>query len=167
MLNSVLQAFLMLFVVWLYNCVFKIRPGERGVVVRLGKVLPRLIPPGHALVFWPVDTLYRIPEAEHAFDIAPQAVSRSFAPEQSLRARLRCRYADPLTLVARVHGNKRALQSFCQERLAEAFRTIAAADLQDPKKLAERFVRLLNEHTSVWGIEFLTAEIQLESGARE
>jgi regulator of protease activity HflC (stomatin/prohibitin superfamily) len=164
MLNPVLQAFLMLFMVWLYNCVFKISPGERGVVARLGKVLPRLIPPGHTLVFWPVDTLYRIPDAEHAFDIPPQAVSRSFGPEQTMRARLRCRYTDPLTLVARIHGKKGALESFCQDRLAEAYRTVAAADLQDPKKLGERVLRLLNEHTSAWGIDFLAAEVHLESG---
>jgi hypothetical protein len=69
-------------------------------------------------------------------------------------------------LVARVHGKKSAVESFCQERLAEAFRSMAAADLHHPKRLEERFVRLLNEHTSVWGIEFLSAEVHLESAVQ-
>ena len=46
--------------VWIWNSINIIKEWERGVVLRLGRLLPEAKGAGLRLVFWPIETLYRI-----------------------------------------------------------------------------------------------------------
>ena len=48
------------FLLWLWNSINIIKEWERGVVLRLGRLLPEAKGAGLRLVFWPIETLYRI-----------------------------------------------------------------------------------------------------------
>ena len=45
---------------WLFNSIYVIKEWERGVVLRLGRMLPEPKPAGLQLVLYPIDKLTRI-----------------------------------------------------------------------------------------------------------
>ena len=49
-----------LFLIWLWNSLYIIKEWERGVVLRLGRLLPEAKGAGIRLVFWPIEVLYRM-----------------------------------------------------------------------------------------------------------
>ena len=51
---------LLIFLIWFWNSLYVIKEWERGVVLRLGRMLPDAKPAGLRLVFWPIETLYRM-----------------------------------------------------------------------------------------------------------
>jgi regulator of protease activity HflC (stomatin/prohibitin superfamily) len=51
---------ILIFLFWLVNSVYVIKEWERGVVLRLGRMLPEAKGAGLQLVFFPIDKLTRI-----------------------------------------------------------------------------------------------------------
>ena len=49
-----------LFLIWFWNSLYVIKEWERGVVLRLGRMQPDAKGAGLRIVFWPIETLYRI-----------------------------------------------------------------------------------------------------------
>src|SRR5260370_8120408 len=49
-----------LVLIWFWNSIYIIKEWERGVVLRLARLIPEANTAGINLVFWPIETLYRI-----------------------------------------------------------------------------------------------------------
>jgi regulator of protease activity HflC (stomatin/prohibitin superfamily) len=49
-----------IFLVWLFNCLNIMREYERAVVFRLGRVLKREKGPGLVLILWPIDKIVKV-----------------------------------------------------------------------------------------------------------
>src|SRR6202790_435502 len=62
------------FVICVWNLLYIIKEWERGVVRRLGRLLPQAKSAGLNLVFWPIETLYRIPLRIETLDVPPQDI---------------------------------------------------------------------------------------------
>ena len=60
--------------VWIWNSLYIIKEWERGVVLRLGRLLPQAKGAGLNLVFWPIETLYRISLRIETLDVPPQDI---------------------------------------------------------------------------------------------
>ena len=56
----VLCIFLALVVLYLLSCIRVLFEYDRGVVFRLGRVLPQPKGPGLILIFWPIDWMVRV-----------------------------------------------------------------------------------------------------------
>jgi regulator of protease activity HflC (stomatin/prohibitin superfamily) len=67
-------AAVLLFLIWFWNSLYVIKEWERGVVLRLGRMLPEAKPAGLRLVFWPIERLYRIPLRVVTLDVPPQDI---------------------------------------------------------------------------------------------
>ncbi|MFZ0886578.1 MAG: SPFH domain-containing protein, partial [Candidatus Acidiferrales bacterium] len=63
-----------IFLFWLVNSVYVIKEWERGVVLRLGRMLPEAKGAGLQLVFFPIDKLTRISLRIETLDVPPQDV---------------------------------------------------------------------------------------------
>src|SRR5258707_6456455 len=63
-----------LVLIWFWNSIYIIKEWERGVVLRLGRLLPEAKGAGVNLVFWPIETLYRIPLRIETLDVPPQDI---------------------------------------------------------------------------------------------
>jgi hypothetical protein len=63
-----------IFLIWLSNSVYVIKEWERGVVLRLGRMLPEAKGAGLQLVFFPIDKLTRISLRIETLDVPPQDV---------------------------------------------------------------------------------------------
>src|SRR5882762_1913123 len=66
--------FVAFFLIWFWNSLYIIKEWERGVVLRLGRLIPIAKGAGLNLVFWPIETLYRIPLRIETLDVPPQDI---------------------------------------------------------------------------------------------
>src|SRR6266849_2300938 len=60
--------------IWFWNSIYIIKEWERGVVLRLGRLIPQAKSAGINLVFWPIETLYRINMRIETLDVPPQDI---------------------------------------------------------------------------------------------
>src|SRR5947208_9240896 len=60
--------------IWFWNSIYIIKEWERGVVLRLGRLLPEAKGAGIRLVMWPIETLYRISLRLETLDVPPQDI---------------------------------------------------------------------------------------------
>ena len=72
--NALILGAVLLFLIWFVNSVYVIKEWERGVVLRLGRMLPQPKPAGLCLVFWPIDKLTKLSLRVEALDVPPQDV---------------------------------------------------------------------------------------------
>src|SRR5205823_1654676 len=63
-----------LLLIWFWNSIYIIKEWERGVVLRLGRLIPEAKSAGINLVFWPIETLYRINMRIETLDVPPQDI---------------------------------------------------------------------------------------------
>ena len=69
-----LAIIVLIFLIWLFNCIYVIKEWERGVVLRLGRMLPDPKGAGLQLIFAPIDKLIRISLRVETLEIQPQDV---------------------------------------------------------------------------------------------
>src|ERR1700751_1930487 len=67
----IIAAFILL---WIWNSINIIKEWERGVVLRLGRLLPEAKGAGLRLVFWPIETLYKVSMRLETLDVPPQDI---------------------------------------------------------------------------------------------
>src|SRR5262249_9123222 len=65
---------LVLFLIRFWKSLYVIKEWERGVVLRLGKMQPQARAAGLRLVFWPIETLYRISLRIETLDVPSQDI---------------------------------------------------------------------------------------------
>src|SRR5499433_1279551 len=63
-----------IFLIWIWNSLYIIKEWERGVVLRLGRLLPQAKGAGVRVVLWPIETLYRISLRIETLDVPPQDI---------------------------------------------------------------------------------------------
>src|ERR1700730_8712120 len=63
-----------IFLVWLFNCLNILREYERAVVFRLGRLLDRVKGPGLLLIFSPIDKIATVSLRVVTWDVPPQDV---------------------------------------------------------------------------------------------
>src|SRR5260370_2473636 len=61
-------------VIWFWNLIYIIKEWDRGVVLRLGRLIPEAKSAGINLVLWPIETLYRINMRIETLDVPPQDI---------------------------------------------------------------------------------------------
>src|SRR5258708_39090263 len=61
--------------IWFWNSLYIIKEWERGVVLRLGRLLPQAKGAGLRLVFWPFGTLYPVNLRLETVDVPPQDIN--------------------------------------------------------------------------------------------
>src|ERR1700675_86800 len=69
-----LAVFVGIILIWIWNCLYIIKEWERGVVLRLGRLVPEAKSGGINFVFWPIETLYRINLRLETLDVPPQDI---------------------------------------------------------------------------------------------
>src|SRR5258708_34219241 len=60
--------------IWFWNSLYVIKEWERGVVLRLGRMLPQAKGAGLNLVSWPIEVLTRMSMRIETLDVPPQDI---------------------------------------------------------------------------------------------
>jgi len=150
-----------LIVLYILNSIKILREYERGVIFRLGRLLPQPKGPGLILVFSPIDRMVRISLRLITMDIPPQDVITKDNVTVKVNAVLYFRVIDPLKCVLEVKDYVYATSQLAQTTLRSLLGQVPLDDLlSEREKLNSRLQEIIEQHTDPWGIKVQLVEMK-------
>lgn len=153
--------FIFILVLYLINSIKILPEYERGVIFRLGRLLPKPKGPGLVLVFAPIDRIVRISLRVETMDVPPQDVVTRDNVTVKVSAVVFFRVMDPSKAVVEVANYVLATSQLAQTRLRAI---LGEADLDEllseREKLNARIQATLDKHTEPWGIKVQAVEVK-------
>jgi regulator of protease activity HflC (stomatin/prohibitin superfamily) len=146
---------------YLINSIKILAEYERGVIFRLGRLLPQPKGPGLIFVFAPLDRMVRISLRVETMDVPPQDVVTRDNVTVKVSAVVFFRVIDPRRAVVEVEHFVHATSQMAQTRL-RAILGEAELDelLSEREKLNARLQETLDEQTEPWGIKVQAVEVK-------
>lgn len=152
-------AFLIL--IWLWNCINIIKEWERGVILRLGRMLPEAKGAGLRLVFWPIDTLYRIPLRVETLDVPPQDIITRDNISVKVNAVCFFKVVDANLALSRVQNYLYATSQLAQTTLRSIVGQFELDEiLAEREKVNAKLQIVLDQDTEAWGIKVTKVEVK-------
>jgi regulator of protease activity HflC (stomatin/prohibitin superfamily) len=149
------------FILYLLNSIKILREYERGVIFRLGRLLPKAKGPGLILVFSPVDRIVKISLRIIAMEIPPQDVITKDNVTVKVSAVLYFRVIDPIKCVIEVQDYLYATSQLSQTTLRSALGQVDLDELLSQReKLNTRLQEIIDKHTDPWGIKVQLVEMK-------
>jgi regulator of protease activity HflC (stomatin/prohibitin superfamily) len=149
------------FILYLLNSIKILREYERGVIFRLGRLLPKAKGPGLILVFSPVDRIVKISLRIIAMEIPPQDVITKDNVTVKVSAVLYFRVIDPIKCVIEVQDYLYATSQLSQTTLRSALGQVDLDELLSQReKLNARLQEIIDKHTDPWGIKVQLVEMK-------
>jgi regulator of protease activity HflC (stomatin/prohibitin superfamily) len=134
---------------------------ERGVIFRLGRVLPKPKGPGIILVFSPIDRMIRVSLRLVAFDIPPQDVITRDNVSVKVNAVLYSRVVEPLKCILEVQDYLYAISQLAQTTLRSVLGQVILDDLLSAReKLNAKLQEIIDKHSEAWGIKVQLVEMK-------
>ena len=144
--------FLVLF--WLVLSVKVLNEYERGVVFRLGKLLPEAKGPGLIIVAWPIDRMVRVSLRTVVLDVPPQDVITRDNVSVKVNAVLYFRVMHPIKAVVQVENFLYATSQVAQTTLRSILGQAHLDELlSERERLGGMLQQVIDEHTDPWGIK--------------
>jgi len=141
-------------VFWLLLSVKVLNEYERGVIFRLGKVLPKPKGPGLIIVAWPIDRMMRVSLRTVVLDVPPQDVITRDNVTVKVNAVVYFRVVDPLASVIQVENFLYATSQEAQTTLRSILGQAHLDELlSERERLALRLQEVIDQHTDPWGIK--------------
>ena len=148
-------------VIYLLSSIKILREYERGVIFRLGRVLPRPKGPGVILVFAPIDRIVRVSLRVDTLEVPSQDVVTRDNVTLKVNAVVYFRVIDPRLAVVEVSNFLYATSQLAQTTL----RSVVGEEELDSllgqrEKLNVRLQSILDQHTSPWGVKVTMVEVK-------
>jgi regulator of protease activity HflC (stomatin/prohibitin superfamily) len=134
---------------------------ERGVIFRLGKLLPSPKGPGLVLVFRPIDRIVRISLRTVVLDVPPQDIITRDNVSVKVNAVVYFRVVDPRRAVVEVENYMYATSQLAQSTLRSVLGTAELDDLlAERERLNAQLQQILDHQTDPWGIKVSAVEVK-------
>jgi regulator of protease activity HflC (stomatin/prohibitin superfamily) len=134
---------------------------ERGVVFRLGRVLPEPKGPGVKLVFAPIDRLVRTSLRIETLEVPPQDIVTRDNVTVKVNAVIYFRVIDPNRAVLEVSNYLYATSQLAQTTLRSVLGEVELDELLSQReKLNVRLQSVLDQHTGPWGVKVTMVEVK-------
>jgi regulator of protease activity HflC (stomatin/prohibitin superfamily) len=161
LLTGILGVGLLIFLIWLFNSIYVIKEWERGVVLRLGRMLPTPKGAGLQLVFWPIDKLIRISLRVETLEIQPQDVITRDNVSVKVNAVCYFRVVDANLAVSQVQNYLYATSQLAQTNLRSVLGQFQLDEvLSEREKVNEKLQLILDQDTEPWGIKVTKVEVK-------
>ncbi len=148
-------------VLYLLNCIKVLREYERGVIFRLGRVLPQPKGPGLIFVFAPIDRMLRVSLRLVTLDIPPQDIITKDNVTVKVNAVVYFRVMDPLKAIIEVQDFLYATSQLSQTTLRSVLGEVELDELlSEREKLNAQLQDILDKHTDPWGIKVQLVEMK-------
>ncbi len=148
-------------VLYVLNSIKVLREYERGVIFRLGRLLPQPKGPGLVLVFSPIDRMVRISLRLITMDIPPQDVITRDNVSVKVNAVLYFRVMEPSKSVVEVQDYLYATSQLAQTTLRSV---LGQSDLDDllseREKINAHLQEIIDRQTDPWGIKVQLVEVK-------
>src|SRR5215472_5905305 len=150
-----------IFLIWFFNSVYVIKEWERGVVLRLGRMLPEAKGAGLRLVFFPIDKLTRISLRIEALDVPAQDVITRDNVSAKVNAVCYFRVVDANLAISQVQNYLYATSQLAQTNLRSVIGQFQLDDvLSEREKVNEKLQTILDLDTEPWGIKVTKVEVK-------
>jgi len=134
---------------------------ERGVIFRLGKLLPQPKGPGVILVFPPIDRIVRVSLRTVVMDVPPQDVITRDNVSVKVNAVVYFRVVDPRRAIVEVESYVYATSQLAQTTLRSVLGQVELDELlSERERLNLQLQQILDQHTDPWGIKVSSVEVK-------
>jgi regulator of protease activity HflC (stomatin/prohibitin superfamily) len=134
---------------------------ERGVIFRLGRLLPEAKGPGIFLVFAPIDKIVRVSLRQEAFEVPPQDIITRDNVTLKVNAVVFLRVIEPRRAVVEVFDYRYQTSQFAQTTLRSVLGEVELDDvLAHRDQLNTRVQSILDQHTEPWGVKVVNVELK-------
>lgn len=148
-------------VIYLLNSIKILKEYERGVIFRLGRVLPKPKGPGLILVFAPVDRMVRVSLRIVVMDIPPQDVITRDNVSVKVNAVVYFRVMEPQRAIIEVQDYLYATSQLAQTTLRSVLGKVELDDLlSEREKLNAQLQEIIDKHSDPWGIKVQLVEMK-------
>jgi len=146
---------------WLFNCIKVFNEYERGVIFRLGRLLPEPKGPGLALILWPIDRVVRVSLRTIVLDVPPQDIITRDNVSVKVNAVVYFRVMDPNRAIVEVENYHYATSQLSQTTLRSVLGQVEMDDLLSQReRLNTQLQAILDRHTDPWGIKISMVEVK-------
>jgi regulator of protease activity HflC (stomatin/prohibitin superfamily) len=148
-------------VLYVFSSIKILAEYERGVIFRLGKLLPQAKGPGVVLVFQPIDRMVRVSLRTVVHDVPPQDVITRDNVSVKVNAVLYFRVMNPRSAIVEVENFKEATSQLAQTTLRSVLGQVELDDLLSQReRLNQELQRILDDQTDLWGIKVSAVEVK-------
>jgi regulator of protease activity HflC (stomatin/prohibitin superfamily) len=148
-------------VLYIVSSIKILREYERGVIFRLGRLLPNAKGPGIILVFVPVDRMVRISLRQEALEVPPQDIITRDNVTLKVNAVIFLRVIDPNHAVVEVSNYLHQTSQFAQTTLRSVLGEVELDELLARReKINMRLQSILDTHTAPWGVKVTNVEVK-------
>ena len=159
-INPLLIVFVIV-VFYLISSVKILAEYERGVIFRLGKLLPKPKGPGVILVFAPIDRIVRVSLRTIVLDVPPQDVITRDNVSVKVNAVLYFRVMDPNRAIVEVESFHYATSQLAQTTLRSVLGQVELDGLlAERERLNRELQQILDQQTDPWGIKISAVEVK-------
>lgn len=141
-------------VFWLLISIKVLNEYERGVIFRLGKLLPQAKGPGLVIVAWPIDRMVRISLRTVVLDVPPQDVITRDNVSVKVNAVVYFRVVDPVRAVVEVENYLYATSQEAQTTLRSILGSAHLDELlSERERLGLALQKVIDLNTDPWGVK--------------
>jgi regulator of protease activity HflC (stomatin/prohibitin superfamily) len=134
---------------------------ERGVIFRLGRLLPIAKGPGVILVFAPIDRMVRVSLRQEALEVPPQDIITRDNVTLKVNAVIFLRVIEPRKAVVEVSNYVYQTSQFAQTTLRSVLGEQELDELLAHRdKINVRLQSILDQHTAPWGVKVVNVEVK-------
>src|SRR3984893_5819431 len=152
---------LVIFLVWFWNSLYVIKEWERGVVLRLGRMLPEAKPAGLRLVFWPIEKLYRIPLRIETLDVPPQDIITRDNVSVKVNAVCYFRVVDAKIALSQVRDYVYATSQKAQTTLRSVVGQFELDEILSARdRVNAKLQIIIDQDTEPWGVKVTKVEVK-------
>lgn len=160
-MTTPLLVFVLFVVLYIVNSVKVLSEYERGVIFRLGKLLPEPKGPGIILVFAPIDRIVRVGLRTVVMDVPSQDVITRDNVSVKVNAVVYFRVMDPLRAIVQVENFHYATSQLAQTTLRSVLGQVELDDLlAERERLNLQLQQILDQHTDPWGVKVSSVEVK-------
>ncbi|HYK89453.1 MAG TPA: slipin family protein [Acidobacteriota bacterium] len=146
---------------YLWSTVNILREYERGVVFRLGRLLPEAKGPGLIFIFWPVYKLVRVSLRTITLEVPPQDIISRDNVSVKVNAIVYFRVMNAPRAIVEVENYLYATSQLAQTTLRSVLGEVELDDLLSKReKLNVKLQEILDQHTDAWGIKVSLVEVK-------
>jgi regulator of protease activity HflC (stomatin/prohibitin superfamily) len=161
LLSFPVLAIIVIFFGWLFSCINILNEYERGVIFRLGRVLPDPKGPGLIFVFKPFDRMVRVALRTIVMDVPPQDVITRDNVSVKVNAVVYFRVVDTLRAILQVENYIYATSQLSQTTLRSILGQATLDELLSERdKLSSELQTVIDTHTDPWGIKVTQVAIK-------
>ena len=147
--------------IYLFSSIHVLTEYERGVIFRLGKLLPQTKGPGVILVFRPIDTIVKISLRTVVHDVPPQDIITRDNVSVKVNAVIYYRVVEPMRAVVDVENYMYATSQLAQTTLRSVLGQAELDGLLSSRdRLNTELQQILDTQTDPWGIKVSAVEVK-------